>query len=76
MKPNDAFRRIIVEINDLKESMRMFQKRKQHILDTIRVEIGPDQWDVAFRIAAFLALKEVVLVQDDNEIGGKEIEFE
>jgi hypothetical protein len=76
MRQNDVFNHLVTELNKLKEGMVLFNKRMQNTIDLIKAEIGPERWDISFRIAAFLAIKDVMTPSNQTEVGGKEIEFE
>jgi hypothetical protein len=75
MQPTDAFQRLTEELTELRRGMELFQKRAMHKIDAIRIEVGPEEWNTAYRIASYLAIRNV-LRQESSFDFGDNIEFD
>lgn len=76
MQPTDAFQRLVQELTGLRREMELFQKRVSHKIDEIKVEVGPEAWDNTFRLACYLAIRDVLYKESPMDFGGDDIEFD
>ena len=76
MQPIDAFHRLTNELVQLREQMELFQRQAAHRVEALKVEIGPEKWDKAYRIAAYLAIRGVIRNDKPTEFGDDKFEFE
>jgi len=68
MSPDEFMKQLAVKLNELRENVESVHKKIQHEIAQLKVMIGPDEWNESYRIAAYLALKNVIdETEEDNE---------
>jgi len=70
MNPDELTKRLTIKLSELRLNIESVHKKIQHEIILLRAEIGPDNWDASYRIATYLALKNVmdnVEREDEND---------
>jgi hypothetical protein len=58
MKHKEAFTRLTTTFADTHRKMQLVEKEFENVVDALRIEIGDEHWDVHFKAAVFLAMKD------------------
>ena len=58
MKHKEAFTRLTTTFAETHRKMQLIEKEFENTVDALRIEIGDEEWDVHFKAAVFLAMKD------------------